>query len=211
MTKQRIDGVDLSHWQAKLAIDWAKAKAGGVKFVVHKATEGLSYVDPSYATRRAETHANGVIFGAYHFARPAVGNARAEAKFFLDHATPRKGELIPMLDLEANDHNMTQAELTRWVRNWFRYVFKHSDARRGWLYTHFDLDSKPKGVFLWVPRYSDTNAAPRVPKPFWRWRIWQFSDGRYGVPNSVPGIGNVDINHLRAFRPLYRLRRYYTI
>lgn len=208
---ERVDGVDLSHWQAKISIDWAKAKAAGVKFVVHKATEGTTYVDPSYATRRAETHANGVLFGAYHFARPQLGNARAEAKFFLEHAAPRKGELVPMLDLEANDHGMTKAELTRWVRNWFRYVFNHSDAKRGFLYTHFDLDSKPRGVALWVPRYSNSNLAPRVPAPYLRWRIWQFSDGRYGVPNEVPGIGNVDINHVRSFFPGRYLRRWRTI
>jgi len=207
----RIDGVDLSHWQAGIKIDWAKAKAAGVKFVVHKATEGTTYVDPSYASRRTEARNNGVLFGAYHFARPQVGNARAEGKWFLDHATPTKGELVPMLDLEVNDHNMTQAQLTRWVANWFRYVFNHSNAKRAFLYTHYDLDSKPKGVFLWVPRYSNGNLAPRVPAPFKFWRIWQFSNGQYGVPNYVPGIGHVDINHVRAIFPRRMLRRYYTI
>lgn len=207
----RIDGVDLSHWQANINIDWTKAKAAGVKFVVHKATEGTSYVDPSYAQRRGETKAHGVLFGAYHFARPQVGNARAEAKFFLEHAAPRKGEMIPMLDLEVNDHGMTQAQLTRWVRNWFTYVFNHSPAKRGFLYTHYNLDSKPKGVYLWVPRYSNTNMTPAIPRPFLFYRIWQFSDGKYGVPNTVPGIGSVDINHMRALFPRRALRRYYTI
>lgn len=207
----RIDGVDLSHWQGNIKINWLKAKAAGVKFVVHKATEGTNYVDPSYAERRKEVHANGVLFGAYHFARPRVGNARAEAKFFLEHAAPHKGELVPMLDLEVNDHGMTRAQLTRWVRNWFAYVFLHSAAKRGFLYTHYNLDSKPRGVALWVPRYSNANLAPSVPAPFLNWRVWQFSDGKYGVPNSVPGIGNVDINHVRALFPRRYLRKWRTI
>lgn len=207
----RIDGVDLSNWQANIKIDWTKAKAAGVKFVAHKATEGVGYTDPAYAKRRTEAHANGVLFGAYHFARPQVGNARAEAKFFLEHASPRKGELVPMLDLEVNDHGMNRAELTRWVKNWFGYVFANSPAKRGFLYTHFDLDSRPSGVALWVPRYSNANLAPRVPTPFLNYRIWQFSDGKYGVPNSVPGIGCVDINHIRAIFPRRYLRRYGTI
>lgn len=207
----RIDGVDLSHWQAGINIDWKKAKAAGVKFVVHKATEGTSYVDPAYASRREEAHANRVLFGAYHFARPELGTARAEAKHFLEHATPRKGELVPMLDLEVNDHGMTKAQLTRWVHNWFQYVFNHSDAKRGFLYTHFDLDSKPKGVALWVPRYSNANLAPRIPAPYRFARIWQFSNGVYGVPNYIPGIGHVDINHVRALFPRRYLRRWRTI
>lgn len=207
----RIDGVDLSHWQANVKIDWTKAKAAGVKFVVHKATEGTNYVDPSYASRRKETHANGVLFGAYHFARPQVGNARDEAKYFLEHATPRKGELVPMLDLEINDHGLSRTELTTWVHNWFEYVFTHSPAKRGWLYTHYDLNSRPRGVALWVPRYSNADLAPNVPAPFLNYRIWQFSDGVYGVPNSVPGIGRVDINHVRALFPRRYLRRWRTI
>jgi hypothetical protein len=49
--KPSIDGVDLSHWQSG-AIDFGRAKAAGVQFVYHKATEGLTVKDAKYASRR---------------------------------------------------------------------------------------------------------------------------------------------------------------
>lgn len=211
----RIDGVDISHYQSGLKIDWATAKNAGLKFLYHKATEGIGYTDPSYGPRRGETKAHGVRFGAYHFARPQVGNARAEALHFLSVAKPELGEMVPALDLETNDAHMTQAELTTWVHTWFRVVFNHLDRlspgkgvkHKGLLYTPFNLDSRPSGVVLWRPRYSDTNARPVVGTPFWTWSVWQFSDGVYGVPNHVPGIpGKVDIDHLHRIFPWARLR-----
>ena len=211
----RIDGVDLSHYQAGLHIDYPTAKNAGVKFVYHKATEGTGWTDPSYALRRAEAAAHGLHFGAYHFAHPQVGNARAEAEHFLSVAKPRLGDMCPVLDLEVNEHHMSQAELTTWVHNWFETVFNYLDTlnpggrvrRRGLFYSPFNLNARPKGVLLWRARYSDSNARPAVNTPFYTWSVWQFSDGKYGVPNRVPGFsGPVDINHLHRVFPWARIR-----
>ena len=37
---------------------------------IAKATEGTAYIDPLFATNRADAMAVGIAFGAYHFARP---------------------------------------------------------------------------------------------------------------------------------------------
>jgi lysozyme len=195
----RIDGFDLSHFQDE-HIDYAAAKRAGAKFLYHKATEGTSFVDVNYSRRRAEAKSAGLLFGAYHFARPTRVNAAAEARHFLAVAKPKPGDLIPVLDLEtrgAGHAVLTTPELTKWVADWFAVVHKAIGVERGMLYTPFDLNSVPKGTRLWVARYSDSNASPRVPKPFKRFTVRQFSDGRFGVPDSVPGVGHVDINHLR--------------
>lgn len=205
MSRLRIDGVDLSHYQAGLVIDWPEAKKAGVKFVYHKATESTTWTDPSYPKRRAEAKKNGVLFGAYHFARPAVGNAESEAKAFLAYASPVRGDLAPALDLEVNDNHMSEDELSTWVATWFKSVFAHTGVERGVLYTHFNLTHKPKGVHLWASRYNNDNRPPVVPSPFLGWRIWQFSDGKFGNPSVVPGVGRVDIDTLRRFLGLTRL------
>jgi GH25 family lysozyme M1 (1,4-beta-N-acetylmuramidase) len=192
----RIDGIDLSHFQDQ-HIDYSAAKRGGVKFVYHKATESTSFVDANYAHRRAEAKAAGLPFGAYHFARPTLDNAKAEARHFLAAAKPKAGDLVPVLDLETNDHHLTKAALTQWVADFFSVVHRAIGVERGILYTPFDLNSVPKGTRLWVARYSDSNAEPNIPAPFKRFTIRQFSDGKFGVPDSVPGVGHVDINHLR--------------
>lgn len=209
MTKaRRIDGVDLSNFQAHLKIDWPEAKKAGVRFVYHKATEGTGFIDGTYVTRRAEAKVHGVPFGAYHFARPTLTNAADEAAFFLKHAAPAKGDMVPALDLEANDAHLSEDQLTKWVEEWFAHVFKETGVSRGLLYTPFNLSRRPKGVHLWVARYNNDNRLPQVRQPFKTWAFWQFSDGKFGVPSVVPGIGRVDIDTMHASLPWVRLSRF---
>lgn len=205
---RRIDFIDLSNWQKGITIVWPDAKKAGVKFLYHKATEGTTYADPMYPGRRAEAKQHGVPFGAYHFAHPAVGNAKAEAEHFLSVAKPVGGDMMPALDLEVNEHNMSTDELTLWVHTWFETVFKALKVNKGWLYTRYNLASKPKGVKLWVARYNDSNAAPIVPRPFRVWGAWQFTDGKYGVPSSVPGVGRVDADTIHRILPWVRVSKF---
>src|SRR5690242_17780662 len=198
---RRIDGVDLSHFQAGLDIHWPEAKKAGVKFVYHKATEGTDWHDASYNTRREEIgKVEGVHFGAYHFAHPKPGTAKAEAEWFLSHAKPAEGDMVPALDLEVNEHRMSEDQLSQWVAEWFSVVFAKTGHHNGLLYTPFAITHRPKGVHLWVARYNDDNRAPMVHTPFHTWAIWQFTDGQFGNPSAVPGIGRVDADTLH--RPL---------
>ncbi len=191
----RIDGIDLSHFQTQ-SIDYAAAKKAGVKFVYNKATESTTWADPSYTRRRREAKAAGIFFGAYHFARPALGTAVAEANWFLKVAQPVPGNMLPALDLEVNDHNLTEAQLSVWVNAWWTTVQKALGIKTGVTYTHFNLTTTAN-TYLWAPRYSNNNTPPTVPSPWKNFDIRQFSDGKFGVPNSVPGVGHVDINHIR--------------
>lgn len=193
---KRIDGIDLSHYQGHLHIDWPVAKNAGVRFVYHKATEGTTWTDEFYHSRREHTKEAGVVFGAYHFAHPALDNAVAEAEHFLKFAAPLPGDLLPALDLEVNENHLSEDELTAWVNTFFGVVFRYIGVQRGVLYTHFNLGKKPGYVRLWVARYNNDDRAPIVPSPFQHWAIWQFSDGKYGDPLYVPGVGHVDINTL---------------
>ena len=63
-----LPGIDVSHHQN--AIDWTQVAASGVRFAIAKASEGTAYIDPLFSTNRAEAMAAGIVFGAYHFARP---------------------------------------------------------------------------------------------------------------------------------------------
>ena len=54
----------------------------GKRFAFIKATHGHDFVDPMFLTNRAGAHANGLLVGAYHFARPdpSKGDAVEEAR-----------------------------------------------------------------------------------------------------------------------------------
>lgn len=206
MSKRRIDGMDLSHYQTS-TINYNAAKRAGVRFIYHKATEGTGYSDPSYSPRRAGARGAKIPFGAYHFARPRVGSAVAEAKFFLSVAKPQPGDMAPALDLEVNDHGMSPAQLTTWVRTFHAVVAAATGSNQMLLYTPFDLNGpRIPGVRLWAARYSNGNVPPIVRSPFWTWAIWQFSDGRFGNPNRVPGVPEpVDIDSLHRMFPFARV------
>lgn len=189
----RVDGVDLSHFQDG-ALNFAKFKAAGGKFVIHKATESLSFVDPNYANRRGQVAKAGLRFGAYHFARPSSSTGTAQAKAFLAAAQPHKGDLRPVLDLEDRG-GLSIHDLTEWVQD-FNAEVKRQVGDAIILYTPFPLGDVVASLPLWVARYSDSNLAPNLPHPFAKYTIWQFSDGKFGTPNAAVGIGHCDLDTL---------------
>lgn len=186
-TAQRIDFVDLSHHNPVTLDGLRKARAAGVRGIYHKATEGSGYTDPTYAGRRKMADAAGLPFGAYHFARPAVGDAEAEARHFLAVAKPKAGDLLPALDLETTE-GLTLAQLRTWAETWCSTVAKACGGRRPVVYSPYDL--RIEGL-RWRPRYNDDNRPPVL-----TWDVWQFSNGQLGKPDTVPGLGRVDLNTL---------------
>ena len=66
-----------------------------------KASESTDFVDNTYVTNRQQARAAGLYVGAYHFARPdaSKGDALDEARWFVSHADPGPGNLLPVLDL----------------------------------------------------------------------------------------------------------------
>lgn len=193
----RIDGVDISHWQSG-SLDFAAAERAGVRWVYHKATEGIGYTDPRYASRRTEiARESGLLFGAYHFARPDKkgSDGLAEAHHFLSVAKPKPGDMRPMLDLEDRN-GLTRKALTKWVGDFVREV-ERATGHPPFIYTPFDLDEH-FNCPLWTARYNDKNEPPRIPEPWKIYTIHQFSNGSYGKPKSVPGLGNVDLNTMNG-------------
>lgn len=189
MTKPlRVHGVDISHHQQQF-IGWNQLRKAGVQWMFHKATEGATLKDRNYEQRRKQAAAAKFPFGAYHFARPSGGDAKAEARFFIDVAQPKPGDLRPALDLETREH-VSGLALVKWADDFCDEVERLTGVVPV-VYTPYTLSQEleDKAIF-WVPRYNNDNR-----RPVRDWDIWQFSNGQLGVPNSVPGLGHVDLNH----------------
>jgi GH25 family lysozyme M1 (1,4-beta-N-acetylmuramidase) len=199
-----VHGVDLSHWQDG-PLDLTAAREAGVRFVVHKATEGTGSRDERHDRRRGQVAAAGLVWGSYHFARPQTSSGAKQAQFLLSRSRPRAGDLRPVLDLEK-DGGLSPQELSAWAQEFCAEVRMRLHVEPI-VYTPFDLPG-PRGALgpLWVARYSPTNAAPRVPRPWQDWAIWQFSDGSHGRPSTVPGLGHCDLDTLAAGTRLEDLR-----
>ena len=199
-------GVDVSHWQEEdgNVINWHKVAESGYVFAFHKATEGTSYNDPRYAGNRTEAGAEGIAFGAYHFARPSGGSieaaqadAAAEARWFVEIAQPASGDLLPVLDLESHG-NLPVRRLKAWTRSWLDTVTTAVGVKPiiytgPHFWTTYMSDTTDFIDFpLWIAHYT-SDASPRTPAGNWGgngWAFWQFTSS-----GQVPGIQtNADVN-----------------
>jgi lysozyme len=193
----RAKGVDVSNWNG--TINWAKVAHAGYTFAFGKATEGTSYNDKTYTTNRDGSEGAGLVFGGYHFARPAGGGLAAatasairQASHFLAVAGPQPGELPPVLDLEKTG-NLPKQRLLAWTLAWLGQIY----ARTGvlpFLYTSplfwrgrlgDSTAAAAAGTGLWIAHWTAAGK-PLVPAQNWNgsgWRFWQWTDCV-----SVPGI-----------------------
>lgn len=196
-SKAYVEGIDVSHYQGP--IDWRKVAASGKRFTFAKATEGQTYDDPTYATNRSGAEAAGLRFGAYHFARPdtSANDAKLEADHFATVARPRKGEIVPTLDLEVSG-GLSVAQLQSWVSSFLQEVEARTGAR-ALIYTNPSFWKTYMGdtsyfathgyKLLWIANWDVPD--PSVPGSNWGghgWTFWQWTDCE-----TVPGIsGCVD-------------------
>jgi lysozyme len=183
--------VDLSHHN--IDPDLALARdTDGIAGVIHKATQGLTYADPTFGNRREKALDAELLWGAYHFGSGSDGVQQAE--YFLRAVQPTDETLL-VLDFEANPQgpSMTLEEARAFVTH-------VHDATGRWpgLYSGHYLkqllgtasDPVLANCWLWLSQYGPTAV---VPANWPTWTMWQYTDGGAGPePHSVAGIGRCD-------------------
>ena len=199
---QYLRGIDVSKWQGD--IDFTQVKKDGIRFVIAKATEGRTIVDPRYVANRDGADAADLYFTAYHFANPdkTPGDAIAEADNFVDAANLLGRHLVPVLDLEVNN-GIGPKRLRAWARAWLARVDERLGVKAT-IYTnrHFWRDRMGNsqwfannGHRLWIAHWGAET--PRLPANGWAgrgWTLWQYSS-----TGRVSGIdGPVDLNRFRG-------------
>jgi GH25 family lysozyme M1 (1,4-beta-N-acetylmuramidase) len=197
-------GIDVSHWQG--TIDWAKVRASGRTFAFAKSTEGIGFKDSNYDRNKTGAMAQGMAFGAYHFARPGSNDPVVEADWFVDTAMLQHGMLLPVLDLEITG-GLGTAALTSWVKAWLQRVDQRIGAKP-MIYASPSFWRNAMGdsrwfadngyAMLWVANWGVTS--PSIPASNWGGRSWTF--WQYTSDGTVPGIsGRVDLDlyHFSSF------------
>lgn len=182
--------VDLSHWnKANLSL----AMEDGILAVIHKATQGRTYVDPNYEERRDEAESVGLLWGAYHFGVGGLSGIQ-QADHFLNTVDNFTNVLL-VLDIEPNGKNtmsLGQAEefVLHTVDRAHRYPLIYGSSY--FLSEYIAQSSILKKCKLWVAHYT-MNESPRLPRGSSSWLFWQYTDGsRGGTPRTVNGIGPCD-------------------
>ncbi len=167
-----LRGIDVSHHNKPIPLS-------GIDFVIMKATEGSTYVDPKMDDWYKRCKNDGVrLKGFYHFARPDKNNAKAEANHFIKTVKDYiDGTTLVALDWEgeALDHTL------EWALTWLNEV---EEALRITPLFYCQASYTPlikriyeNGNGLWVAHYTNANK-PRIGAyPFWT--IWQYSSRKY--------------------------------
>ena len=210
--------IDISHGVA--ISDFGAIRRSGILALIHKATEGGDWIDPSYAVRQPQAEQAGLLWGAYHFGTRQYSGAQ-QAQSFLSVVRPKPSTLIA-LDLEPNDGNprntMTLAQAEAFVT-----VVQQQTGRLPLLYTHAQWANgqvygrrrlslgqpiQPGSLLarcdLWLADYREH---PEIP---WAWadrgwKLWQYaanqtdSDVAYGAHGrAVAGVAYCDRNYFNG-------------
>ncbi|HEX5938240.1 MAG TPA: GH25 family lysozyme [Actinomycetota bacterium] len=198
----RVPGIDVSKYQGK--IDWRAVGFSKVRFAIMRATLGNAYRDGKYARNVDGARANGIVVGAYHFAKPGLApqDPRLEADHFLRVARVAPGDIVPVLDIEDSG-GLSERQLRSWALRWLNRVETRTGVRP-MIYAgnHFWRGSMGntgwfgrRGYSLWVAHWYVP--APSVPGGDWAGRgytVWQWS-----ARGNIPGIrGPVDRDWVRG-------------
>ncbi len=187
-----IRGIDISHYQGE--IDWdqlqnALIERSPIRFIVMKATEGSTKIDPAFEENFSQALEYGYIRGAYHF-WSNKSSARQQAYFFLNNVPLEEGDLPPVLDIEHKPKDMPIEDFQREVLTWLHIVEDRYHVKPI-IYTYY----KFKMNYLSSPVFDDY--------PYWiahyyvdkveytgEWKFWQHTDA-----GKLPGIkGYVDFD-----------------
>jgi lysozyme len=191
--------VDLSHHNP--TPNFAAARAAGRVGVIHKATQGTSFIDSRYAVRKYAALAAGLLWGAYHFGTGS--DPVAQVDHFIDTVQP-DGNFLVALDFERNGQDPTNSMQLSQAKT-FLADFQQKAGLRLTFYSgqyvfdtvgdHPDRDLAKHRI--WWARYL---AVPNLHPTWSRFYLWQYTDGTHGPlePKQTPGIGASDCNHFES-------------
>jgi GH25 family lysozyme M1 (1,4-beta-N-acetylmuramidase) len=195
-----VQGVDISHYDGK--INWPElAKKNSLRFAYMKATEGSSYIDPTFERNWQQSKEAGLIRGAYHVF--SFCKSAADQFNLIKERVPKDQDALPIaIDVQwingpairgeekCNDIPTVRRSL-RHLEQMLRAEFRKTPIIHGFTSTFKDIIDEFNQNAIWLQDYKKT---PNQTGPSLSgknpWSIWQFAS------NAVlPGInGHIDVN-----------------
>jgi lysozyme len=185
----QVQGIDVSDHQG--TVDWNAVQQAGKVFAFIKATDGITYTDPDFATNWIGAKAAGLLCGAYHFYE-TNDDPTAQAENFLSAVQLEPGDLPPVVDIEATKSGQSAAQIVQDLQTWLD-VIEQATGRVPIIYTNptywGSLGTSAFGRYpLWIAEYGVSS--PKLPAGWESWTFWQLSES-----GTVAGIaGSVDLD-----------------
>ncbi|GCE19719.1 GH25 family lysozyme [Dictyobacter kobayashii] len=180
--------------QVQGTIDWTQVAQAGKSFGYAKATEGTTFIDPTFQTNFAAMKVAGVKRGAYLFFHPGE-DPTAQANFFLSILMQNgftAGDLIPAIDVEVADgvppstvvsSLQTAVHTIQAALGVSPVILTNTGFWEG-----IGAPTAFSGNPLWIAQFGVP--CPNIPSTWSTWGLWLYSDS-----GSVPGIaGSADLD-----------------
>lgn len=198
-----IVGNDIAKYQGDVDFNVYKDNSN---FVIIKATEGTSYIDPKFSRNQSESRRVGLPLGYYHFARPDLGNSpEVEADFYLKTlGEVRDGEVLT-LDYECL--NQIQSHID-WCKKFVDRVASKLNGVKCLMYLNQSQVSKfdwsaivNAGYGLWIASYTYDPKKNIFNKGQWKTVAMQQWTNRQQVPGiPTPADGDVFFGDIVTFK-----------
>lgn len=192
-----MNGIDISSYQAGINLE----KVPG-DFVIIKATEGTSYINPVYNSQYASAKKAGKKIGLYHVAIKGV-SAEEQANYFVNSVKNYllEGHSLAFLDWEAEAINMG----TEWAKSFLDIVSKKISAipmiyMSKSVAKAFDWTNVASEYPLWGAQYATMEKQVGYNENPWsddrNWGAWKMPTiFQYSNVGRLPGWSNsLDLN-----------------
>lgn len=187
-------------------VQWDKLAPDQLRFVYIKATEGATFEDAWFDRHWTAAHSRGLVCGAYHFYRSnRKGQDQADniQRHILGDAQFGAGDLPVAIDVEELKTVDTASpasvkaflsELETCVRAVEKAMgAKPSIYTAGYVWHALGNPTNFVDCPLWIAQPA-TAAQPKLPPPFMRWALWQYS-----FKGKLAGItGPVDLDRFNG-------------
>ena len=192
-------GIDLSEYQGE--VDFAKAKAAGVEFVIlriggrYYGDDGGLYEDGAFDSYYEQAKAAGLKVGAYFFSQAiSAEDAKEEAEFAVKKLNGKSLDYPIAFDWEniadenARTDNITNDELTVIAETFCDTIIGEGYkaivyANTEQMFIRYDFETM-KDYDFWLADYRE------FPNMYYNFDMWQ-----YATAGQIDGVdGNVDMN-----------------
>jgi GH25 family lysozyme M1 (1,4-beta-N-acetylmuramidase) len=180
------------------ALNLQQAWDGGVRAIIHKASEALDVHDHRYHERKQQALAMGFLWGAYHLS--SAENPARQLDYFLEMEDGSDPRILLSLDWEESRQHgiMSLAQVRDFVTLFHQRLGRYPVLYGGHTVRESTAINQGDPLLahcpLWYQRYRSTPVG--LPTATWpRYTLWQYDDEHLQNGGfSIPGTSGADWN-----------------
>lgn len=193
-----MNGIDISSHQSGINLS-----AVPCDFVIVKATQGLTYVNPDCNRAYQQARSLGKCLGLYHYA--GGNDPSSEADYFLRNISNYIGECILVLDWENSQNPAFGNNDFGWCKTWLDRVTQRTGVKP-MLYISQSIMGKFREIGdygLWIAQYANMNPTGYQATP-WNEGAYSCAIRQYSSRGRLPGYnGDLDLNKFYGDRTVW--------